>query len=232
MLMLRIISFLFALTLITTLRLSGDTLGTVRGVISDQSGGVIAGASVGLYSAVRDWETRSDSAGNFYFAGVTPGTYEIEASSPGFVTRNIENLRVDRNDPQPISITLNVGACPPGCDWANETCYPPRLTYVTAQGKQLLTGFVLSSRIVPLANSTLSLLKAREGPTLVSGQTGARGEFQFKDLEPGRYFLRASHGGHIDHVTPLRIRPGKITQAKIYLEDQTVHRGAVITACP
>ena len=66
---------------------------SIQGVVSDQSGGVVAGASVSVIDLARG-TTRalvSDSAGEYVASAVIPGTYTVRATAKGFRT-------VDRGD--------------------------------------------------------------------------------------------------------------------------------------
>ena len=60
--------------------------GTISGTVVDRTGAVIAGARVKL---VREdpslgQEVVSDSDGQFYFGGITPGPFQLTVTSPGF----------------------------------------------------------------------------------------------------------------------------------------------------
>ena len=84
---------------------------SVRGTVTDSSGGVLAGATI----SARNLETKvtrtaaANQAGNFQILGLQSGVYEIIASQPQFTTvqRNGVALRV--SDEVQIDLTL-----PPG----------------------------------------------------------------------------------------------------------------------
>ena len=60
--------------------------GTISGTVVDRTGAVIAGARVKLSredSSVNQ-EAISDSDGQFYFGGITPGPFQLTVTSPGF----------------------------------------------------------------------------------------------------------------------------------------------------
>src|SRR5580700_784799 len=84
---------------------SQSTQGTIQGTVTDQSGGVIAGAAVSLMDVARG-VTRAlttDGAGEYVATSLTPGTYTVRVEAKGF--RTVEhsgvlvevgqNLRVD-----------------------------------------------------------------------------------------------------------------------------------------
>ena len=62
--------------------------GTVSGSVADRTGAVIPGARVKLSreDSSLSQEALSDSDGQFYFAGVTPGSFEVTITSPGFTS--------------------------------------------------------------------------------------------------------------------------------------------------
>jgi hypothetical protein len=86
--------------------------GRVSGAITDQSGGVIAGANVSVIDVARG-ETRSlttDSAGLYAAPNLNPGTYTVRAESPGFQALDRENVAVTAGSDVRVDITLQPGA--------------------------------------------------------------------------------------------------------------------------
>lgn len=73
---------------------------TITGTVQDQTGGVLAGATVDLFKAAGAQErtTRADASGVFRFEDVPAGTYELRAQYEGF---------------KPASLRLRVGPKPP-----------------------------------------------------------------------------------------------------------------------
>jgi hypothetical protein len=62
--------------------------GTVVGRTLDPQGATVAGAKVKLLNAAgtKIAETLSEANGNFRFAGIDPGVYQITAESPAYVS--------------------------------------------------------------------------------------------------------------------------------------------------
>jgi hypothetical protein len=52
----------------------------------------------------------TDSQGRYNFAQMTPGSYRLEAKSPGFKTEVVETVILQVNTPATINLTLQVGA--------------------------------------------------------------------------------------------------------------------------
>src|ERR1700736_3127838 len=57
---------------------------SLRGVITDPSGAVVPGAVIQLRGRGREQRAKSDGAGQYSFAGLTPGVYQIRVTAKGF----------------------------------------------------------------------------------------------------------------------------------------------------
>src|SRR5687767_4961236 len=79
--------------------------GSVRGTVSDSSGGVIAGANVQLRNNGTGVETQqnTNAAGQYVFDFVSPGTYTMTVSLGGFSSFVQENILVQTR----ADITVN-----------------------------------------------------------------------------------------------------------------------------
>src|SRR5260370_17565707 len=64
---------------------------TLNGVIRDNSGAVVAKATVGLRNVDTTIEhtTTSNDAGNYVFLNLTPGKYTLEINADGFSSKHI-----------------------------------------------------------------------------------------------------------------------------------------------
>ena len=73
---------------------SGGT-SSITGNVTDNSGGVIPGASITAVDASGvKYETVSNSQGGFTIPSLTPGTYKVTVTLQGFKTFVAENVRV------------------------------------------------------------------------------------------------------------------------------------------
>src|ERR1700730_13161365 len=72
---------------------------TVTGVVRDSSGSVIPGVKIVLVDIGTTTErtATSNNAGNYVFLSIPPGTYNLEATSPGLQTTKIANLTLEVN---------------------------------------------------------------------------------------------------------------------------------------
>lgn len=83
------------------------TTGVIQGTISDESGGVIAGATVEVNnpSTNQSRALATDSNGRFVFLQLQPGRYRLTVSKSGYATVVQENLLLNVGQ----AITLNLG---------------------------------------------------------------------------------------------------------------------------
>ncbi len=76
---------------------------SIKGQIKKTDGSVIEAATVSILNA--DKTTATDKQGNFSFATMAPGTYQLSVSSIGFATRIVE-AKVTPNNVTELAITL------------------------------------------------------------------------------------------------------------------------------
>jgi hypothetical protein len=175
--------------------LSRGTSGTrVRGVISDVIGGRIQNASLELLSTTQVLRTTSDAAGEFEFVGLSPATYALRASSRGFKLKTIEDIRVTGKDMDPVSITLEVAA-DGDCSVKSWTAYE-----ASTADSQAVVGSILLVPEISLPNRALEkaridLLAGDDSRVVRSEHLNKYGHFQFRNLEPGIYFVQAFYSG-------------------------------------
>src|SRR5262245_31932349 len=85
--------------------------GAITGLVTDQSGGVVPGATIEATSEmtglVRHTVTADD--GFFTIPLLAPGTYHVAAGAPGFQTSNRPGIQVLVNETARIDLTLYAG---------------------------------------------------------------------------------------------------------------------------
>jgi hypothetical protein len=103
--------WLGALLLSASTALAQNT-GSLRGVVSDSSGGVLPGATVVLSNdATRDVRrVTTDTRGGYFFAAVFPGVYTVRVEMRGFKTTEDRGVRMSPNDTRGLDVTLEVGS--------------------------------------------------------------------------------------------------------------------------
>ena len=86
--------------------------GRISGSVTDQTGGVIAGASVSVTDVARG-ETRpltTDAAGVYAAPNLTPGTYTVHVTAPGFETVDRQNVIITAGGDVRVDVSLQPGA--------------------------------------------------------------------------------------------------------------------------
>lgn len=107
----RFVATTFVLLFASPLRSQLNT-GRISGTIVDQSGGVIAGATVTVTDVARGVSRplTADSAGLYAAPNLIPGNYTVRAEANGFQTVERQNIQVDAGGDVRVDLTLQPGA--------------------------------------------------------------------------------------------------------------------------
>src|SRR5687768_11236607 len=89
----------------------GSTTATVRGNIQDPTGAVIPGATVTMTNVGTKTPstTVSDDRGQYFLAGLFPGTYDLKVELSGFKTYEQKGITLSPTDNRGIDIRLELG---------------------------------------------------------------------------------------------------------------------------
>ncbi len=89
----------------------GQSTGTIRGTVTDVSGGLVAKADVTAVQTSTNLErkTVTDDAGSYFFPALPAGTFRVEVRISGFQTQVREGIVVDVNQIVAINFSLKVG---------------------------------------------------------------------------------------------------------------------------
>ncbi len=84
---------------------------TIRGTVTDASGGVLPGATVTITnSGTKDIRTAvTDDRGGYTFASLFNGTYEVKVELEGFKGYDAKNISLSPNDTRGLDVMLEVG---------------------------------------------------------------------------------------------------------------------------
>ncbi|HWZ99174.1 MAG TPA: carboxypeptidase-like regulatory domain-containing protein [Candidatus Dormibacteraeota bacterium] len=102
---------LFCLTVFAVFTPAQSGTTSIRGTVTDNSGGVIANAKVTLSSTTLAVarEVMTTTTGAYDFLALQPGLYQIKVELDGFRTYERKNLQLLVNTPLTLDVTLEVG---------------------------------------------------------------------------------------------------------------------------
>ena len=105
-----------ATVLLSLLGLAGvgtaQTTGSIRGTVTDESGGILPGATVTIYSDAiigGSRNTFTNDVGVYRFPALTVGTYAVEVVLDGFQTFRLESVSVELNSTASVNAALKLG---------------------------------------------------------------------------------------------------------------------------
>jgi len=104
---------LFILSLTSAVALAQQSSGSIRGIVKDGQGAVIAGAKVRLVDVAQgdNREATTNSEGVFFFNPLKPSLYKVLVEAAGFKKTERDEIRVSANDRLDLpDFLLSVGA--------------------------------------------------------------------------------------------------------------------------
>jgi hypothetical protein len=106
------VTYLVAAMLALSFSAYAQTVGQVTGVVTDPSGSVVVGATVIVTNSQTNVArtTNTNSAGNYTFAALQPGTYSVKAEMQGFQGEVREGVELQVEQIARIDFHLRVGA--------------------------------------------------------------------------------------------------------------------------
>src|SRR5205807_3240694 len=100
------------LTISAAIRAQVASTGSVRGSVSDPSGGVLSGATVTLVEVHTGalQETKTDAAGSYNFPIVPVGSYQLQITMVGFKSFTEAGISVQAAERRNFAVTFTVAA--------------------------------------------------------------------------------------------------------------------------
>jgi carboxypeptidase family protein len=141
---------------------SAQGVGAIGGIITDQSGAVLPGATVTLSSPGTiggNQNTVSNERGEYEFARLVPATYSVKAELSGFRPVALENIEVNANRTSRADLKLAIGEMSESITVAGEA---PLLDTSSALNQTVMTRDLLDT--LPVANDVWSI--ARLAPSV------------------------------------------------------------------
>lgn len=95
---------------LSSLALAQSATTSVRGIVSDAKGAVLAGATVTLENSATGYSrtVKTDDQGTYQMLEVPPSTYTLTVMAEGFATTRRENLVLQVSSPATVNMTLQV----------------------------------------------------------------------------------------------------------------------------
>lgn len=146
---------------------------TVKGIVKDQQDNVVAGATVTLSNAEKNFSRTQTTTGDGYytFADVAPGTYRVEVEAPGFKKVAITSVAALVDTPLDVDVKLEIGAVTETVNIISSNDAPLNTTDATI-------GTTFESRRItelPLnARNVVGLLSLQPGVTRAGEVNGGR----------------------------------------------------------
>jgi hypothetical protein len=90
---------------------TASTTGSISGIVTDASGGVVVGATVTALETQTGVKTEitTDSKGFYNFSSLPIGTYTVEVAASGFKTYRQTSLVIDANAALRVDVSLQIG---------------------------------------------------------------------------------------------------------------------------
>jgi hypothetical protein len=202
---------------------------TVRGTVTDQQGQAVAGATVTLRNAAKNFaRTQTTSGeGSYTFTAVPPDTYTVEVEQAGFKKVTVSDVRALVDTPTDVDVALQIGAVTESVDVSASIEAPLNTTDASI-------GNTFESRRIeelPLnARNVVGLLSLQPGVTRGGEVTGSRRDQANITLD-GTDVNEQQTG--LDVLNPSgTVAPGQAFSSVIRVNPDSVQEFRVTTSAP
>ena len=170
--------FLCGLLLLLPFVARAQQSGSINGAVTDESGGAIPAAQVVLTNTAQGTTSNatSNSAGEYTFPSLEPGTYNLQITAPGYKQYQATGITLRVSRSERVDARLSIGAVTTqvqvaGSDLGAVQTESPEVSF-TITGKQI-TQLVLNGRnftqLVTLTPGVINQTNQDEGQTGVNG---------------------------------------------------------------
>jgi hypothetical protein len=196
--------FAFCCLLLALLTCAGPAVAsqartTIRGVVKDYPLKLgLPGATIYLYSEDRIRQVKSDSEGRFELADVPPGTYELQIRLRGFKSSIVERVKVENAEVGPLQFFLHIdinGECGKMFEDSYEAVKPQSGGRIAVLVRDTMDPYP------PMPEASILLFRFGETQVVAKGRSNEKGEFEFKNVAPGKYIVKVSFEGYNDTTT-------------------------------
>ena len=106
-----LLSFAFLILLSLSAPAQTPTTGRIAGTVKDQTGAVIVGAQLIIFSkaAGNERKVTTDAEGNYSVPFLAPGMYDVGVAAHGFPKTQIDNVAVSITETTSVNVRLEVG---------------------------------------------------------------------------------------------------------------------------
>ena len=166
------LAFLLLLTAACAPYLAAQSMGTgtITGLVTDPSGATVVDASVMAVhlSTHTSQSTKTNGSGNYVFANMPIGQYEITVEQPGFKRFVQQNVRLDADTTVTVNIGLQIGTAQESVTVSDA---PPAIQTENGEVGSLVSGVQVSELSLNGRNFSQFVTLS---PGVASTQTGRR----------------------------------------------------------
>ena len=157
--------------------------GSVRGTVTDQNGGVVAGAKVSLINegTSETHSTVTNGSGQYIFSEVVPGNYTVEGESTGFKKFERRGITVAPQREETADLKLEIGAvtesvqvteAAPLVDTSNasqgQVMNTQQVTDLPNMGRNPFLLSKLVNTVIPVGNPAYNRMEDQSGSSQIS----------------------------------------------------------------
>lgn len=211
--------------------------GSVSGLVTDQSGAIIPGASVTLlnHASGIDVHSVADAGGLYNFISLNPGVYKIIVSHSGFQSVAQDNVNVSVDQATTVNIALRVGAT---TDTVTVSADQSLMETSNSTVGQLISAETID-RVPMLTRNVFELIQLSDGVTPVNGSPNQSqgGVVQnisngYPNLDVSSYTVNGSVQGSIYYMfdgSPLGVSNGAAIVPSLHVAEDAISEFRVET---